>query len=315
MLSRAAERMYWFGRYVERVENTARLIAVNTHLIMDLPPGATQVWESLISITGYEDAFNARFKRAEERNVVKFLLSDKQCSIRHAVAMARENARTSREILPTGAWEKINRLHLYLARRKDAGVKREGREAFLTDIINQCYEVNGYLEGSMSDDNAHQFIRIGRNLERADMTTRIVDVGCLNLMQPGESEGNEHDNILWMNVLRNLSAYQMYRQHVQDVVNGEDVVDFLLKDPRFPRTVVHCLAHVEEAFRDLPRAEVPLVAVTEALRRMKTEQVPELLQQGKLHQYIDEIQLELGSIHDRLGGTWFGYEPDSEVTA
>ena len=121
-------------------------------------------------------------------------------------------------------------LYLYLRREADTGIRREGRDAFLANIINQCYELTGYLDGSMSMDDAYSFIRLGRSLERADMITRIVDVGCLNLVHPKTGVTVEYSNILWMNVLRSLNAYQMYRQHVQDTVNGEDVVDYLLKD-------------------------------------------------------------------------------------
>ncbi len=314
MLSRAAERMYWFGRYIERVENTARLISVNTNLILDLPR-AKFVWDSLISITGYETAFQERFKRADERNVVRFLLDDKACSIRHAVSMARENARTSRELLPNEAWEKVNRLHLYLRNNADAGIKREGRNAFLADIINQCHELSGYMYGSMSHDDPFNFIKIGRSLERADMTTRIVDVGCLNLLQSAP-EIEEYDNILWMNVLRTLSAYQMYRQYVQDVINGEDVVDFLIKDQDFPRSVIFCLQDVETCFSELPVSEHPLVSATGAQRRIKQVEVADLLQQRELHQFIDEIQLDLANIHDSLSKTWFGYteEPVADLS-
>ncbi len=210
MLSRVAERMYWFGRYVERAENTARLISVNTNLMLDLPE-VKYIWGSLISITGYERQFADRFSHQDERNVIKFLLEDPSCSIRKSVSMARENARTSREIMPNEAWEKINELHLYLQKNINLGVKRDGRHRFLSELMAQCQELTGYLAGSMSNDLAFNFIKIGRYLERADMTTRILDVGCLNLIDPDHQEISEYENILWMNVLKSLTAYQMYR--------------------------------------------------------------------------------------------------------
>ena len=310
MLSRVAERMYWFGRYVERVENTARLISVNTNLMLDLPK-VKYIWGSLIGITGYEAQFTSRFSVANERNVIKFLLEDESCSIRKSVAMARENARTSREIMPNEAWEKVNELHLYLRKNINHGIKRDGRHKFLIDIMNQCNELTGYLLGSMSNNIAYNFIKIGRNLERADMTTRILDVGCLNLLNPDHPEIVEYENILWMNVLKSLTAYQMYLQHLHDRtpgrgVNGEDVVDFMIKDQKFPRAVLYCLGQVQGCFDSLPNADYPLRSVTHAQRMINNNDVIALLKNEHLHAFIDEVQQDLNDIHEQVATTWFG---------
>ena len=307
MLSRVAERMYWFGRYIERAENIARLVSVNTNLILDLPR-VKHIWSSLIEITGGEERFEQRFTKVDERNVIKFLLDDEQSSIRSSIQMARENARTTREIMPTEAWVQVNELSLYLKKNTGKGVKRDGRHRFLADIIGMCNQLTGLLVGSMSADVAYNFIKIGRNLERADMTTRIVDVGCLTLLNPNEIETNEYDSILWMNVLRSLTGYQMYRQHVQDRVNGEDVVDFLLKNRKFPRGVAHCLTEVGNCCRQLPRNDSALRSITHAQRNLDHNDVIKLLNESLLHQFIDELQLDLADIHSELSGTWFKYE-------
>ncbi len=252
MLSRVAERMYWFGRYAERAENMARLINVNTNLVLDLN-GVDYVWQGLLEIAGCTDDFFRRFSKADERNVIKFLLDSETCSVRNSVRLARENARTSREIMPNEAWLKVNKLQLYLGNNLDAGVKRAGRQGFLQAVIDQCHELTGYLAGSMSNDVPYYFIKIGRNLERADMTTRIIDVGCLNLLASNHPEITEHEDILWMNVLKSLTGFQMYRQYVKDRVNGEDVVDFLISNPNFPRSTEHCLSELVACFERLPR--------------------------------------------------------------
>ncbi len=307
MLSRVAERMYWFGRYLERVENTARLISVNTNLMLDLPK-VKYIWASLISITGHEVEFAARYSSDEERNVIRFLLSHETCSIRSNVAMARENVRTSREIMPNEAWEKINELHLYLARDVNNGIGRGGRHQLLSEVMDRCHELTGYLAGSMSNDLAYNFMKIGRNLERADMTTRILDVGCLNLLNTEHQEIAEHENILWMNVLRSSTAYQMYRQHVRDRVNGEDVADFLVKNLKFPRSVNHCLNEVENCFHEVPNSDIPLRSVAHAKRVVAQIDVLSAFRDASLHQLIDDMQLDLNDIHTQVGGTWFGYQ-------
>ena len=312
MLSRVAEKMYWFGRYVERAENTARVIDVNTNLIMDLPR-VKHIWSSLIEIAGCEHEFHQRFTVVDERNVIKFLLLDDFNSLRSAVSSARENARTTREIMPTEAWERINELHLFLKNNADQGLKRAGRHEFLSEIISRCHRLTGLLSGSMSEDVAYNFIRLGRNLERADMTTRITDVGGLNLLDSTKVELQEYDNILWMNVLRSLTAYQMYRQNVQDRVNGEDVVQFLLNNRKFPRAVAHCLYAALDCCETLPHKDDTLRAIGHAIRTIDAD-VSSILRENKLHDYIDQIQLDLADIHLSVSTAWFGYELN-EVSA
>ena len=306
MLSRVAERMYWFGRYMERIENTARLISVNTNLVLDLPR-VKHIWSSLISITGYEENFSTRFSNQDERNVIKFLLTDERCSIMSSVRLARENARPTREIMPREAWVKINKLYLHLEKNLPKALKREGRHQLLSEIVSYCQELNGYLYSCMSVNEAYNFMRIGTNLERADMTSRILDVGCLNLLNTEYPEIREYENILWMNVLMSLTAYQMYRQHVDDAINGEDVAEFLLKDEKFPKAVAHCLADINESFTLLPNPDEPLRAVTHAQRVIRGCDVPHLLSSEELHGFIDEVQADLGGIHNQLSGAWFDF--------
>ncbi len=317
MLSRVAERMYWFGRYNERAENTARLISVNANLMLDLPGMVKHVWKDLIHITGGGDRFYRRFSRADERNVVKFLLADDSNpgSLLNSVRMARENARTTREIIPTEAWERINEFYLYVRKNVDKALKREGRHKFLHDVITNCNQMTGLLFGNMSHGNAYHFIRIGRNLERADMTTRIVDAGCLNLVQENPDIPDSYDNILWMNVLRSLSAYQMYRQNVLDRVNGEDVVDFLIKDIEFPRAVAHCLSELESCFSMLPHNDHPLRSITHSRRVINEVNVAKLMESNGLHELIDAIQIDLAGIHNQVGQTWFGYNIEAAEKA
>lgn len=307
MLSRVAERMYWLGRYMERAENTSLLISVNTNLILDMPK-VKHIWQSLIQIAGVEEAFHKRFSKVDERNVTKFLLDDENSSVTASIKMARENARTTREILPNEAWILINELDLYIKKHKEKGLKREGRHEFLEGLRALCHQLTGVLANSMSMDTAYHFIELGRRLERADMTTRIVDVGCLNLTNPEIQSNPEYNDILWMNVLRSLAGYQMYRQHVQDRVNGEDVVDFLLKNRKFPRAVAHCLEMADKSCQALPRNESTLRQISQARRHIDQNNVINLLNDSQLHEFIDEVQLDLGRIHNEVNSTWFAHD-------
>ena len=303
MLSRVAERLYWFGRYLERVENTARLLSVYSNVVLDLPK-AGFVWGSLVDITGYVESFNGRFKSPSERNVVKFLLDDPSSSLRANVLRARENARTTRDLMPSEVWEKMNELHFLLRGNLNQRVNRNDRHEFLAQIIDLCLELTGYLSGSMSRLPPYYFIKLGRNIERADMTTRVIDVACLNLIGPA-SLLSENDNILWMGVLQSLNGYQMYRQQIQARIQGTEVVDFLLKDQSFPRSVNYCLGEVSSSFKHLPRHDPAIKTVRRARRVIARVAAVDLLADEKLHEFIDQTQENIGRTHESLTSIWF----------
>ncbi len=316
MLSRVAERMYWFGRYLERVENTARLVNVNANLLLDLPKSVKHIWDSLIHITGSGELFFEKHGKVEERNVIRFILADTNNpgSITYSVRMCRENVRTTREIMPSESWEQINELHLFVKQHVNNAQNREGRHEFLDEIINYCNQINGFLSSNMSHDETFNFIQVGMNLERADMTSRIVDVGCMDLLGHKETIPDAFDNILWMNVLRSLSAYQMYKQHIHDRVNSNDVVSFLIQDEYFPRTVAFALSELNRCISILPRNDHALRQITRMQRIVGELEVEKIIASGKLHETLDDLQIELGKIHELVMHTWFDYLTDSETT-
>ncbi len=311
MLSRTAEQLYWIGRNLERVENTARMVSVNSNLLLDLPRGTKLGWEALITITGSGEIFSRQYQRMDERNIVKFMLADKinPGSVRTSIYHAREGARISREIIPTESWEEINSLYLYINSHVENAVPRTGRDGFLQEIISSCQQIAGIFNDGMSHDLAFHFLNIGRYIERADMITMIIDVGAADLLSNveniGERSGHSpYESILWMNVLRSLSGYQMYRQHVKDRVNGEDVVIFLLKDTRFPRAVSHCISKLAYSFRQLPRYEKAISAATRLQRTIRNAKVEKLIIKG-LPEYVDKLQLQIANVHVRASNTWF----------
>lgn len=312
MLSRVAERVYWLGRYLERAENTARLLTVYSTLLLDLPRGARIGWHTLVDITGSHPEFHKHHQVVDERSVIHFLLADPKnsSSILNSLSMARENARTTREIIPSEAWEQINNLYLFARDNVSKSVGRGPRHQLLQQIISYCQLITGLLSGAMSHNSGYNFIRIARSLERADMTTRIVDVGSVTLL-PGlagaghaEHVPEPYENMIWMSVLRSLSAYQMYRQHVLDRVNGEDVVTFLLQDAQFPRSVVHSLTKLESCLQSLPNNTETLTQLEVTRALASDANIPELLQKGLL-EYIDQLQVEIARIHARIASTWF----------
>ncbi|MGJ8687041.1 MAG: alpha-E domain-containing protein, partial [Spongiibacteraceae bacterium] len=249
MLSRVAERVYWFARYLERVENTARLLNVYTSLLLDLPGETGISWYNLIIASGTRSAFDKRFQNRDERNVVKYLLSDEEntSSMLSSISMMRENIRTTRDVVPPESWELVNELSIYFDDNMQQGINRRNRRQFLEEVIKCCQQINGLISGTMSHDAAWQMLRLGRNLERADMTSRIVEAGAQMLPEMAEEEYSYVIDVVWGSVLRSLNAYQPYRRTMKVAVTGEDVVSFLQADKHFPRSIAYCLRNMRES--------------------------------------------------------------------
>jgi len=307
MLSRVAERLYWLGRYIERAENTARLVMVNNNLLLDLPGSASALWESLLDLLASSASFRERHHNVSERPVIRWVVADEQNpgSLVSSLQAARENARTVREVIPSESWELINDLYWSAQDTGESAIARKSRQAYLDAIVLKSQQFAGMLHNTMSHREPFQFIMLGATLERADMTSRIVDVGAgLAKRTLGSSAVATHENILWMNVLLSLSAYQMYRQQVRERVNGPDVVRFLLHDNSFPHAINWCVDELEHALGKLPHNRLALQANRRVLQHLSRANPEELLATG-LHEFIDELQVELGNLHEKIVNTWF----------
>jgi len=306
MLSRVAENLYWLARYVERTENVARVVGVNANLLLDLPRGIAPGWKPLIDITGANATFEEHYQEYGERQVVKFLLgdADNPGSVMTSLRGARENCRTVRDILPREAWELLNELYLYAGDQLPAGLTKRGRHGYLRHIVASCQMLNGMLCSVLSRDEGYQFLHLGSHLERADMTTRIIDVRSADLL-PDEVTGlRPFDTIQWRSVLTSMSAYQMYRQHMHVQVRRQEVLKFLFKDQLFPRAVLYCLDAVEEGIGSLKNNAAPLKAARAVANKIQRTRV-ERLQQDALHGFVDELQLGITAVHDAIKSAYF----------
>ncbi len=307
MLSRVAESLYWMARYLERAENTARFINSTTQVLLDLPRGASFGWDTLLKVAGLDALYNQHYATANEADIMRFLIIDKRNpgSIQASVHSARENTRTFREVLPMEIWERINDLYLYT--RENAALATHGRSqryAVLNGIIERRQSVIGLLVGSMSHDVAYHFLQLGRNLERADMTTRIIDVNSAVSLPLDTASADIARERLWMSTLNALSAYQMYRQHVGVHVEGPAVAKYLLTDPHFPRTVTHCLGEIETSLSLLVDYAAPLQAARTAWRRLEGMNFDDV-SPAALHEHLDQIQADLAYLHDAISRKYF----------
>ena len=307
MLSRVAERIYWLARYVERVENTARLARVQSQLMFDLPRSAKLSWYALVEITSTEDYFEAHYDARTEKNVMTMLLSDlnNPVSLMSSLWWARENTRTTRDILPREAWIHINELYLMVKESQESFQTRRDRNSLLEKIIKACQAWSGMLASTMSQNETYRFMKLGMAIERADMTSRTLDVGGLFAAQADQSDLEyQYDSILWANLLKSVSAYFMYRQHYQTEITGQDVVDFLMNDFEFARSLRYCLVTMHAMVVKLPNSQTVTHLIEELMSSMDDTARFEV-GSSDLHEYLDEIQADLSEIHEELYAIWF----------
>lgn len=305
MLSRVAEQLYWMARYIERAENTARLINVTSLLNLDLPGKVKPGWNAIIQITGSHEFYSTLYDKAGDTQVMRFLIGDMRnpSSILSCLQGARENLRTLREIVPREAWEKINDMSLFAKNNLQKGLSKRGSFDYLREIILGAQTITGMLAGTMNHDDAYEFIRIGRNLERADMTTRILDVRSAMIL-PDASDLTPFENIQWMSVLKSLTGYQMYRREMQVRVRRGHVLRFLFGSAKFPRAVYHTMDTVEACLRNLVNNEAPL-RIVGRIKRQLMDADYEKFTQEYLHQFVDDLQAVLIQLHEQIAITYF----------
>lgn len=309
MLSKVAERVYWAARYIERVENTARLVGVYANLLLDLPKNVNLGWYNLVVLNSLEDRFAERYKVQDERNVVKFMLGDEHnpLSAISSLERVRENLRTTRDVVPEETWELINELTIFMQDNVARSTNRGHRHNILEGIIRGCQRINGLLYGTMTHDEAWDFLRLGRNLERADMTTRILDAGAATILYLNQEAPVNAQQIIWGNVLRSVGAEQSYRRKLRASVQGGDVTRYLLEDYQFPRTIEHCLNAITDSAAKLPHSDT-LVRHLKNLRKKAFIGVDYDELGEPLREYLNHLQLELASIHNLIAQTWFNQE-------
>jgi uncharacterized alpha-E superfamily protein len=305
MLSRAAERVYWTGRYLERAENTARIVQQYSQLLLDLPGEVGVGWSELVRIVGAADAFRATGKPDTETGIVEFLLADPdgRASLVYSLRMARENIRNTRDLLPHEAWENVN--ELYQEARLSLGPAAIGEDRFevLAACIGECQKINGILTGTVSHHSPYHFLSLGRSIERADMTSRIIDVAAAYI-QHNERLVRRYGSSLWTNVLKSVSGFQMYRQFCQPQVQGFRVIDFLVRDRAFPRSIAFCVDSARASCGALPRGGNTIIAL-EAVESLLQPIVGEQVSATEVTELMDTVQLRLGDTHRAVAATWF----------
>ncbi|MEO6125308.1 MAG: alpha-E domain-containing protein [Ilumatobacteraceae bacterium] len=304
LLSRVAEQLYWAARYLERAEDTVRVVRAYTDVLVDLPTSVSSSWEPLLAITGTRSLHASLHDQADEDSIVTFLIADDANSncVVNCIATARENLRSAREVLPREGWQVVNDLYLYAAAHRSEGVSRRSRSRFAERVIADSQRLDGILSAVMNRDHAYEFLRIGQALERADMTTRVLGVRAAALVDGGADVFAE---VQWMGVLRSLSALQMYQRATASPIEGQAVIDFLLHDRAFPRSVMSCLLSVRDSLSRLPRGD-QLAPVLANVFETAAQVSGDATNGAELDAETDLLQVALGTLNDAIISTYVG---------
>jgi len=306
MLSRLADNLYWFGRYLQRAENTARLVNVNTILSMDLPRRVQLGWEPLVDLGGSRAQFDELYHATDEESVVRFLSIDERNrgSILSSLHQAREALRTTRDYMPGDVWERVNDLYFYVQDKGERSLGRSRRHAFLSDVMDGTLGIHGFLGFNMCHDVGFHFLGIGVNLEQADMTTRMLDARSTRAIRSRGDGAGSFEAVEWMSVLRSLAAQQTYRRHMRSRVGGAAVARFLLQNREFPRSVSCCLLGIRATLPYLPEHPEVERALERTLAMVGEADVETLVESG-LQELMDDIQKGLDALHDAVSTAFF----------
>lgn len=256
MLSRVADAIYWMNRYVERAESMARFVDVNLHLSLDLPAGTSADWAPIIATTGDDELFRSRFGVPARDSAMRFLTFDRDypSSILRCLEAARENARSVREVISSEMWERLNKLYLAVREARPDEVLAAPHD-FFTAVKQGVSLFVGTTYLTMSHNEAWHFGRLGRLVERADKTSRIVDVKSYRLTHmTAPPEMGAVDDIQWGALLKSASALEMYRKR-HGRIAPSTVVAFLLFDREFPRSILHCLYAAADSLATIAHPE------------------------------------------------------------
>ncbi|MGH7145545.1 MAG: alpha-E domain-containing protein [Planctomycetota bacterium] len=311
MLSRVANSIYWMCRYVERAENVARFIDVNHHLTLDLPSSAAEQWSPLVDASGDMELFEARYDEPTAQNVTRFMTFDlgNPNSILSSLRGARENARSVREVISSEMWNQLNWIYLFVAEAAKQPFEWDDSHHLYETVKRNSHLFVGVSEDTMSHTEGWHFGRMGRLIERADKTSRILDVKYYLLLPDLEAVGTPYDNIQWAAVLKSASALEMYRKRFQRIW-PRHVAEFLILDANFPRAMRSCLMGAQSSLREITGAPegTHRSAAERSLGRLRSEldftDMDEVFRLG-MHEWMDAFQAKLNEVGSTIYGTFF----------
>jgi uncharacterized alpha-E superfamily protein len=326
MLARLAENLFWAGRYVERAEDTARMVDVTYHTLLESPFGeAGRTWDQLLDVLHLRASWDERDlgPTSDAQAVVRFLVLDPENpgSIAAATSRARENVRSVRELVSSELWEAVNDLHLELSSRDLDREVAEQPSELLRLVRNASMAIYGVASETMPRDAGWRFLALGRLIERAEMTCRLIDVryGQLDALRvPSRrdvvvEDGGFHH---WVAVLKSASSFEAYRRRYRASTDPVDVIEFLLLADDLPRSVVYCLTAAMRQLEALsdgrPSRAVRLLGRTTS--SLQYRDVAELLDED-LHEFLEDVQQRIQQVAEAVADEFFRHQPPGAMHA
>jgi len=314
LLSRVADSVYWMARYIERAENVARFIDVNLHLQLDLPLAPANQWEPLIETTGDMAEFTKKYGIVTECNVIQFLVFDEENpnSIFSCIRSARENARSVRETISSEMWEQVNSIYLQIQIHR-ANVSQVSLSEVLHGLRMACHMFQGITDATMSHNEAWHFVRLGRMIERAEKTSRILDVKYFILLPSTRTVDTPYDDLHWSAVLKSVSGFEMYRKKYGRIL-PRNIVELLIMDRQFPRAILFCIIRANESLHAITGTSLASSeALSEQLMTSLTDELNtatvDMIIRGCLHEYLDRLQTKMNAVGDGLLADFFVWRP------
>lgn len=314
MLSRVADSIYWMNRYVERAENIARFIDVNLTLLLDSPIGTSQQWKPLVMTTGDLPIFEERYGEANADNVIRFLTFDRAYpnSIISCLNAARENARSVREIISSEMWQQINAFYHFV--NDAANEEMLNFQTFFSEVKLASHLFAGVASATMTHNDGWHFGLMGRLLERADKTSRIVDVKYFILLPSVKDVGTTLDQLQWIALLRSASAYEMYRKRGLHRITPTSVAEFLVLDREFPRSIRYCIRQAERSLHQITGTPEGTwnTEIERYLGKLRSDldyiTISDVMESG-LHEFLDDLQRRTNEVGIKLSETFFAVQP------
>lgn len=307
MLSRVANSMYWLGRYLERAENYARFLEVNFNLMLDLPPDLKEQWEAIMQSTDDDNLFVKKYKHHNKKNVINFLAFDTSNpnSIISSVNFARENARIIRDNLSKEAWEKMNELYHFVKKSsEEKNFKNGAPKYFFETVKNQILLLYGLDDSTVAKTEGWFFKQLGLYIERADKTSRILDVKYHILLPTPQMVGSPLDFLHWNALLKSVSGYNTYKKFYPNI-NPEGIVEFMILNKYFPRSVLYCLTMIEHSLNQVStKNNSAKREIKKLVNELNNSNATDIIYSG-LHEYIDNLQFKINGISDKIDENFF----------
>jgi len=311
LLARYAECIFWMARYMERAENLARILDVHETFSRD-SRGAKN-WMSIVQLNADEKRFLSRYESATAQNVVNFYVLDTQnpTSIVSAIRSARENARTLRPLISTEMWTQINVFYNKLLSLGPSDIAPHNLTRLCSMVKEACQAHTGITEGTFYRDQGWYFYQLGKYLERADQTTRLLDIKYHTLLPFADGVGSPLDVSQWNAVLRSAAVYHAFRRVYPRGMTPSAVAGFMLYNESFPRSVTTCVRQIDGLLVRLKSRYIlkggskAMERVDEIQAALHSRSIDDVIKSG-LHEYLDWLQLHLNDVTQEISKAFFG---------